>query len=124
MASKDRTTYPIGPTNLPHPVITFRVNLERARDEAIGPNTNSRDVNLLHPDLHDNDPERGRTNAAQHDLNKSTWLPGLLAAENIVQIDNNTFTAYGQKATYLKNTYTTGPNPLLEIVSGTGSLAP
>lgn len=119
MVSKPRTTNPIGDNNITHPIITFRVNVQRAANEAIGPNTNSKEVNLLHPDLHDNSPDRGRTNSSQHDDNRSTWIPGFLAGDNIVQIDNNTFVAYGQRATYLRNTYTTGDNPLLEVVSST-----
>jgi hypothetical protein len=119
MASKDRTTNPIGDNNITHPIITFRVNLQRNINEQIGSNLNAKDVNMLHPDLHDNSQDRGRTNAAQHDANKSTWLPGFLGGSNIVQIDNNTFVAYGQRATYLKNTYTNGPNPILEVVSNT-----
>jgi hypothetical protein len=117
MVSKPRTTHPIGDSNITHPIITFRVNLERNLDESIGPNLNSKSVSVLHPDMYDNSPERGRTNTAQHTDNKSTLLPGFLAGDNIVQIDNNTIVAYGQRATYLMNTYTKGSNPILELVS-------
>jgi hypothetical protein len=117
MASTPRTTRPIGSNNIKHPIITFRVNLERNREESVGPNTNSRNVHILHPDMHDNSADRGTINATQHDENKSTYLPGFLAGDNIVQINNNTIVAYGQRAMYLRNTYTTGSNPILEVLS-------
>jgi len=108
----------IGSTDITHPIITFKVSLDRLRDEQIGPNTNAKSVNLLHPDLHD-EPDRGRVNSVNHDTQKISWLPGFLAAENIFENDDGTFTAHGQKATYLLNTYTTGANPLLEVTSNT-----
>lgn len=99
-----------------HPVITFRVNLDNPSSEQIGPNTNARSTAVLHPDMHDSDADRGRTNSVNHKTQFSSWLPGFLCSENIVKNDDGTITAYGQKATYLKNTYTTGTNPLLSVV--------
>ena len=109
----------IGSSDIKHPIITFQVNLDRPRNEQIGPNTNSKDTNLLHPDLHDNSPDRGRINSVNHDTQKISWMPGFLAGENIFLNDNGSITAFGRKATYLKDTYTTGPDPLLTILSNT-----
>ena len=106
-------------SNPKHPIVTFTVNLDRLRNEKIGPNTNQANVNLLHPDMHDNSPDRGRTNSNQHTVQKSTWLPGFLCGENIIQNDDGTITAYGMKAQYLRETYATGDAPLLTVVSTT-----
>jgi hypothetical protein len=87
--------------------VVFSVNLERLTAEKIGPNTNQSSPTLLHPDLHCN-PENiatARTNMALRDDQKISWLPGFLAAENIDHENGHTFTAYGQKAAYLKATY-------------------
>lgn len=109
----------VGCDAITHPIITFSVNLERPTDELVGPKTNQKSVNLLHPDMHDSSPDRGRTNAAQHDVQRISWLPGFLAAENLTLEDDDTIVAYGQKATYLKKTYTTGTNPRLTVVTET-----
>ena len=106
-------------SNPKHPIITFTVKLDRFLNEKIGPNTNQRSTNVLHPDMHDNDEDRGRTNSAQHDALKSTFLPGLLAGENVIQNDDGTITAYGMKAKYLLDTYATGDEALLTVVSNT-----
>lgn len=102
-------------SNPTHPVITFMVNLYNATEQ-IGPNTNARTTGVLHPDMGDNSPDRGRTSSAVHQTQFSSFIPGFLAGENIVKNDDGTFTAYGVKASYLKNTYTTGTNPLLSVV--------
>ena len=109
----------IGDPNITHPIITFRLKLDRSMSEKIGPNTNSRDVTMLHPDMHDNSPDRGYTNSLEHAKQRITWLPGFLAAENINVADNFEFTAYGQKATYLKQKYADVANPYLEVVTYT-----
>lgn len=109
----------IGDTNITHPIITFKVKLDRRTNESIGTNTNSRSVNLLHPDMHDNDPDRGATNAAQHQAQFISWLPGLLGAENLELDDDFQFTAYGAKATYLKTNYADVADPYLEVVTYT-----
>ena len=109
----------IGDTNITHPIITFKIKLDRHSSEKIGPNTNSRDVSLLHPDMHDNSPDRGRTNSLEHAKQSINWLPGFLASENINLGNDVEFTVYGQKASYLKKTYVDVAEPYLEIVSST-----
>lgn len=102
-----------------HPIITFRLKLDRRMTEDVGPVTNPNNTAVLHPDRHDNDQDRGYQHEVQHNALRSTFVPGFLAGENIVKNDNDTFTAYGQKAKYLLDTYTTGANPILEVVSNT-----
>ena len=103
--------------NPTHPVITFTVNLNNASAEQIGPNTNAITTGVLHPDMHDTSADRGRLHSGYHKDQFTTFIPGLLSGENVVKNDDGTITAYGMKATYLKNTYTTGSNPLLTITS-------
>lgn len=105
----------VGGTNIKHPIITFKVLLNRKTAEAVGPVTNQKSVTVLHPDMHDNDPDRGRTNAAQHENQFSPMLPGYLRGQNIVRNDDNTITAYGQVALYLKTEYADIENPMLEV---------
>ncbi len=102
-----------------NPTIVFTVNLNRLTNESIGPNTNARSTGILHPDMHDSSADRGRTNSGYHDRQKSTWLPGFLRGENIIDNDDGTITAYGMKAKYLLDTYSTGDAPLLTVVSNT-----
>jgi hypothetical protein len=47
----------------------------------------------------------------------SSWIPGYQLA-NIAQLNGYTFTAYGEKAQYLKNTYANGSIDDLLIVVG------
>lgn len=103
-------------SNPTHPVITFSVNLDLNQSEPFGPKTNLSTVAILHPDMHDTSADRGRTNKGYHKDQITTFIPGILCGENVVKNDDGTFTAYGQKATYIKNTYTTGTNPLLSVV--------
>ena len=105
----------VGGTNIKHPIIVFKVLMNRKNEETIGPVTNARTGTVLHPDMHDNDPDRGRTNAAVHENQFSPLLPGFLRGQNIVRNDDNTITAYGQVATYLKTQYADIDNPLLEV---------
>lgn len=109
----------IGDTNITHPIITFKIKLDRHSSEKIGPNTNSRNVNLLHPDMHDGSPDRGYINSLEHAKQSISWLSGFLAAENLNLGDDLKFTAYGQKATYLKKTYADVAEPYLEVVTYT-----
>ena len=102
-----------------HPIITFSVNLTRNADEQIGPNTNPNTTNLLHPDRYDSDADRGQSNIVNHRVQKSTWLPGFLVGENIVDNHDGTITAHGGKATYLKNTYSVGTNAILTVTNET-----
>jgi hypothetical protein len=48
---------------------------------------------------------------------RSTWLASLFpGVEFIAEKEGYVFTAYGQKAQYLKDTYTTGTDPVLKLV--------
>ena len=105
----------VGSTDIKHPIYTFKVLMNRRRDETIGPLTNAKNVNLLHPDMHDNSPDRGVTNAANHETQFRPFIPGYLRGQNITRNDDNTFTAYGQLAVYLKTQYADIENPLLEL---------
>jgi hypothetical protein len=106
-----------GATAIKHPIYKFKVNLNRLRNEAVGPVTNQRSVNLLHPDMHDNSPDRGRTNAAEHQKQYHAWLPSLFPGKNIDIKDDGTIVAYGAEAVYLKKTYADVANPLLTLVN-------
>jgi len=107
----------VGSPDINHPIMRFSVIMTRQRDEAIGPITNSRSVNLLHPDMHDNSPDRGVLNAANHQTQFQPFIPGHLQGQNIVRNDDGTFVAYGQLATYLKTTYADIANPLLLVTN-------
>ena len=104
----------VGATNIKHPIITFKVLMQRQAQESIGPITNLKTGTVLHPDMHDNDPDRGRTNSENHETQFSPYIPSTVAG-NIVRNDDNTFTAYGQVASYLKTEYADIDNPLLEV---------
>lgn len=103
-------------SNPKHPAITFKVNLDTATSELIGPNTNSSRTGVLHPDMFDDSPDRGNINKAVHKNYATTFIPGFLCGENVIKNDDDTFTVYGMKAVYIKNTYTTGVNPILSVV--------
>jgi hypothetical protein len=110
----DNAAY-VGGTNIKHPIITFKVLMNRKAEESIGPLTNLKTGAVLHPDMHDNDPDRGRTNSENHENQFSPMLPGYLRGQNIVRNDDGTITAYGQTALYLKTEYADIANPLLEV---------
>ena len=107
----------IGNSAILHPIYSFTVNLDRLRNEKFGPNTNQSNVSVLHPDMYDSSADRGRTNAAQHQANFTSLIPGFLLGENVIIHDNGTITAYGQKAVYLKKTYADVENPLLTLTN-------
>jgi len=107
----------IGSTNILHPIITFRMVLTRRAQETIGPVTNARTSNVLHPDMYNSSPDSGRTNAAQHENQFQPYIPGFLRGSNIVRNDDGTFTAYGNQALYLKTQYADIANPLLVITN-------
>lgn len=109
----DNASY-VGGTNIKHPIITFKVLMVRQAQESIGPITNLKTGTVLHPDMHDNDPDRGRTNSANHQTQFQPFIPSTVAG-NIVRNDDGTFTAYGQVAYYLKTEYADIANPLLEV---------
>jgi hypothetical protein len=114
----------IGPTALKHPIYTFKVNLDLQRSESIGPNTNQRDVNLLHPDQHQTSPDLGRSQNTVRRLQNISWLPGMLAAGNVYINDDGTITAYGQAGQYLRENFTTGTYPLLTLTNAAPYTAP
>jgi hypothetical protein len=99
--------------------VVFSVNLERLTTEKVGPNTNQQTPTVLPPQAYCTVDTL--TNAAadltQQDTLRVSWLPGFLAGENVSHVDGYTFTAYGQKAAYLKSTYTSGDNAWLTVVS-------
>lgn len=113
---EDNLNY-VGPTNIKHPIITFRVLMNRRSQETVGPVTNARTGTVLHPDAYNSSPDSGRTNAAQHQNQFQPYIPGFLNGSNIVRNDDNTFTAYGQQAVYLKRTYADIDDPLLEVTN-------
>ena len=89
-----------------HPIYTFRANLQTLNF-----------LNNLQPDLHNSDPDLGRESADNHKTSRSTWLPGLTAGENRVLKHDGELTVNGLRAKYLKDTFTTGEDPILEIVT-------
>lgn len=50
------------------------------------------------------------------DFTKLAWLPDLIRT-NYEHLHGYTFTAYGEKAKYLKDTYTTGPDRVLKVIA-------
>lgn len=106
-----------GATNIKHPIITFRVLTNRQSEESVGPKTNSRTGKVLHPDSYNMSADAGRANAAQHQTQFSSWIPGFLRGSNIAENSDGTFTAYGQQAVYLKTQYADIENPLLEVTN-------
>ena len=106
-------------SNPTHPHITFSVNLANRTTEDIGPITNLISTRVLHPDMYDNDEDRGYLNSLNHRTQFSSWIPGLTVGENRKLADDATFTAYGARATYLQKNFTTGAFPLLTVDSQT-----
>jgi hypothetical protein len=105
----------VGSSNIKHPIYTFKVLMKRQLEENVGPVTNSKSVSMLHPDQHDNSPDRGQTNQANHETQYQPVIPGFLRGSNIVRNDDGTFTAYGEQGTYLKEQYADIANPLLVL---------
>jgi len=95
----------------PYPTITFQVNLALHTTEAIGPNTNVVNPEMLHPDRHQDDQDNALTDIANRPASLSTWLPGLLAGENANMKNGDQFTLHGQKATYMRDNYANGFAP-------------
>lgn len=52
--------------------------------ETVGPITNSRSVNLLHPDMCQSDVDLGRTRVTQRCVDRSTWLPDVLRNNKVM----------------------------------------
>lgn len=107
----------VGSSAIKHPIYTFQVNLDRAASESVGPKTNSKTVTLLYPDQHQTSGDTGRSATSARTAQIEAYFPGLLGGSNVSINDDGTITAYGQKALYLKNTYTTGTNPLLTLTN-------
>jgi hypothetical protein len=89
------------------PIITFSVNL--------APNL----VNYLHPARSTANQDTAITDAAQFANTRSTFIPGLTAGENRDLSHGGTFTAYGMRAKYIKDTYATGTSAILAVVTET-----
>lgn len=123
-----------------HPIITFQVNLTPPWNEQVGPNTNPNMTRVpcvdQVTDTHDENTYSNVYPAISPPIDRhiitdyfrpmqmTSWLPGFLCGENIEHKvsengDSVYIVAFGQRATYLKDTYTTGDNPLLTVVSET-----
>jgi hypothetical protein len=89
----------------PHPTIVFKIAAPIDF------------ISYLHPDRHQTNQDTAISNEATRNSLRSTWLPGFLRSENIVLNNDDTFTAYGEKALYLKNNFTEGANKCLDIIS-------
>lgn len=61
----------------------YSADLRLNTTEKIGPKTNSRDVGILHPDMHQDSADRGRLHQSYRPAHRSTWLPGKLAGSNM-----------------------------------------
>lgn len=92
-----------------HPVIVFQVNLE----------TQNRYGHLV-PNNTDLTGNQTVSEADQMRNTRSTYIPGLLGAENRLYKHGDQFTVKGQKATYLKKLHVSSPaatSDLLSIIS-------
>lgn len=87
------------------PAITFTADLTPASTIPFGPLTNSSTVGVLHPDQYQESPDQGRTEFSNRAATRSTFIPGLSAAENMVLQHEGTVTLYGLKAIYVRNNY-------------------
>ena len=104
-----------GATNMNTPVYGIYGLIRRNQEESVGPITNLRTGTVLHPDMHDTDPDRGRTNAAQHQRQFSTFLPGEKCGSNFVrrgdatssldELMKNIVYIEGEAGTYMKAQY-------------------
>lgn len=111
------STKVIGDSAIKHPIYVFSISLNRPTSEAIGPITNQKSVNLLHPDMYTSSPSTGRTQMAQHQTGNSSWIPGFLRGPNVIINGNGTITAYGSHAVYLKKTFADVANPMLTLIN-------
>jgi len=102
-----------------HPIITFQVNLEIQSEEEVGPNTNLVNPHMLNPFRYQSDQDNAVDEQSNLKNTRGLWLPGLLAGENMAGTMGVTnkrdllhhgdqFTLSGQKAMYVKDTYTNG----------------
>jgi hypothetical protein len=103
----------IGATNMKTPVKNISCYPVRLNEESIGPLTNLKTGTVLHPDMYDSSPDRGRVNAAQHEKQMSSWIPGELAGSNMVQKGDDTtrtVEVQGEQATYMETLLAQSPN--------------
>lgn len=107
----------IGSNNILHPIYYFQVNLDLNSNELIGPSTNQRSVNVLHPDLHQSSPDLGRAQRVIRKLQNISWFSAEHASGNIEVSDDGTLIVYGRHGTYLNKYLTTGENPLLTLLN-------
>jgi len=94
-----------------HPSITFTVDLSLFATEQIGPNTNAVNPNILHPSRYQNDQDNALVEKNNFRSTRSTWLSGVLGADNRQLEHGDSFTLTGQKAIYLRDTYGIGFAP-------------
>lgn len=92
-----------------YPTITFQVNLGVPKTEALGPNTNQTDRDMLHADRHRTDQADALTYQANRASEKITWLSGLLGGNNLNLRDGDTFTLSGGKAEYVRKMFVAAP---------------
>jgi hypothetical protein len=105
------------------PVITFMVNLTLATGEVIGPSPDAKSQEVLPPDRYTgaNLQDSAVASIAFRATLRSVYLPGLSAGDNVYRTHGDVFTAIGEDALYLKNTYGIGfadpQNACLVVVS-------
>jgi len=100
----------------PSPTINFTVNLALTKTEDVGPLTNLNTSGILHPDMHQDDPDQGVTDIAQRQNHRSTWIPTGFSVSNILGSNRelkhgDTFTLYGTQAIYVRDMYGIGYAP-------------
>src|SRR5690606_8183143 len=103
----------------PTPAIEFRVNLTLKKTEIV--NHDGSTAAMLHPDRFSEDQDAAVESIDYRKNLRSTFIPGLSAANNHAMKHGDTFTEYGQKAVYLRATYGIGYAPAdqacLDVVS-------
>jgi hypothetical protein len=107
----------IGSSAIKHPIYLFQVNLDLNKNELVGPTTNQRSVNVLHPDQHQTSPDVGRAATVIRALQNHSWFATMFGAGNIEVRDDGTLLAYGSHGTYLKQNFSTGATPLLTVLN-------
>lgn len=88
-------------------------------EEVIGPLTNQKTVQPLHPDMHSSDLSAARTSIANRAKNRSTWLPNLLRNNiKLQQVDPADLVTSGEyivktglDAEYIKKQYAKQVSP-------------
>lgn len=96
-----------------NPLVVAFANLELKTEEAVGPKTNSRNVKMLHPDMHQTSPDQGRVELTNRHHTVSTWLPtknknniALQHFGSLSDTDANGYRVFtGAEGLYVKNQY-------------------